>query len=186
MKLLMKKSGIATSCVTLLVFFSLTGCMSPYQRNGLGGGYTDLALNKDTYLVTFRGNGLTSSDVTQSYLLRRSAELTLSKGYKYFVIINGGTKTNSQVVQTPATIHTQSFGSFQGSGYGNDSSYGNNIFSTHNFSGYGNSNNYTTINPGGAYKMERHTSGATIKMLHNNKSHPQAYDAAVILSNFQK
>jgi hypothetical protein len=170
----------------LLAFFSLVGCASSYQPNGLGGGYTDMALNKDTYYVTFRGNGFTSSDEVQSYVLRRSSELTLSKGYKYFVIISGGTNVSTHVVQTPATIHTQSFGNFQGNGFGNTSYYGNSAFSNYNFSGYSNSNSSTTINSGSEYEIKRYRSGATIKMLHTNKGYPQAYDAAVILNNYPK
>ena len=170
----------------LALAFSLVGCVSPYQPSGLGGGYTDMALNQDTYFITFRGNGFTSAETVQSYVLRRSAELTLSKGYKYFVIQNGGTAVSSQVVQTPATVHTQTFGNFQGSGYGNTSYYGNSASGNYNFSGSGSSNSYTTINPGSQYEINRFKSGATIKMLHNNKAYPQAYDAAVILSNYQK
>ena len=160
-----------TSCL-------LISCVSPYQPSGLGGGYTDMALNEDTYFVTFRGNGNTSAETVQNYVLRRSAELTISKGYKYFIILNGGTDVNTQLVQTPTTVQTQSFGSVQGSGY----SYGNNF----NYSGYGNSNSSTTINPGTQYEVDRYKSGATIKMLYNNKNYPQAFDAAIILSNYPK
>ncbi len=165
---------------------SLISCTSPYQASGFTGGYTDMALNKDTYFITFRGNGFTSAETVQSYTLRRSAELTLSKGYKYFVIVTGGTSVNTQVVRTPATIQTQSFGSFHGNGYGNTSYFGSGSSSNYNFSGNGSSNSYTTINPGGQYNINKYKSGATIKILHNNKGYPQAYDAAVILSNYQK
>lgn len=182
----MKKFKLTKSSTILLVFFFLAGCMSPYQPSGLGGGYTDMALSKDTYFVTFRGNGVTPPDVVQSYVLRRSAELTLNKGYKFFVITSGGTNVSNQIVRTPATIHTQSAGSLRGSGYGNTSYYENNAFSNYNFSGYDSSNTHTTINPGSEYEIKRYKSGATIKMLRNNKGYPQAYDAAVILSNFQK
>jgi len=164
----------------------LAGCISHYQPSGLSGGYSDMALNKDTYFVTFRGNGFTSAETVQSYTLRRSAEITLNKGYKYFIIVNGGTTVNSQVVQTPTTIQTQSSGIFQGNGYGHTSYYGSSSSSNYNFSGYGNSNSYTTINPGSQYEINRFKSGVTIKMLHSNSGYSHAYDASVIMSNYQK
>lgn len=181
----MKNSPFKISTV-LSAFFLLTGCASPYQPSGFRGGYTDMALNRDTYFVAFRGNGFTSSDVVQSYVLRRSAELTRSKGYQYFVIINSGTQASSQIVKTPTTIHTQSFDRFHGSGYGNTSFHGSNAFSDYHYSGYGNASSDTTINPGSEYEIKRFKSGATIKMLHTNKGYPQAFDAAIILSNYQE
>src|SRR5437016_5224063 len=112
----MKKLILST---TIIIMLSLVGCMSPYQPSGLGGGYTDMALSNDTYFVTFRGNGFTSSDVVQSYVLRRAAELTINKGYKFFVVMNGGTNASSEIVRTPATVQTHASGNFQGSGFGN-------------------------------------------------------------------
>jgi hypothetical protein len=172
--------------VITIMMLSLTGCISPYQPSGLGGGYTDMALSNDTYFVTFRGNGFTSSDVVQSYALRRAAELTLNKGFKFFVVLNGGTNATSAIIRTPATVQTHTSGNLQGSGFGNTSFSGNNAFSNFNYSGYGSSNSYTTINPGNEYEVNRYKSGITIKMLHSNKVHPQAFDAAIILSNYQK
>ena len=182
----MKKITFVKNSAIVTAFCLLVGCASPYQPSGLGGGYTDMALNKDTYFVTFRGNGLTSSDVVESYVLRRSAELTLSKGYKYFVILNGGTDKSSQLIQTPATVHTESFGNFEGNGRGNAMYYGNSVASNYNFSGNTRSSSYTTINPGNQFIVSRYKSGITIKMLHTNKGYQQVYDAGVILSNYRK
>ena len=69
--------------IILLVFF-LSGCITPYQKMGLGGGYSDMALSEDTYKVTFRGNSDTSQEYVQNMLLRRCAEITIQNGYKYF------------------------------------------------------------------------------------------------------
>jgi hypothetical protein len=164
------------------IFYFLGGCATPYQSGGFRGGYSDMALNQDTYIIGFRGNGYTSAETVQSYVLRRSAELTLQKGYKYFLIENGGTTVNRQVGQTPATIQTHSNGNFQGNGYGYDNGYSRN----YNFSGYGNSDTYTTVTPSREYEMDRYKSMVTVKMLHNNKDYPQAYDAAIILGNYQQ
>ena len=68
--------------------FLLSSCTTPYQPNGTGGGYSEIAYNRDTYYVAFHGNQNTSQETMESYLLRRAAELTVNKGYRYFVLIN--------------------------------------------------------------------------------------------------
>jgi hypothetical protein len=50
-------------------------------------GYAQFALNKDIYQVTFKANNSTSNDTVVKYLLRRSAEITVTNGYHYFEII---------------------------------------------------------------------------------------------------
>lgn len=173
------------SIIFVLVSGVLVGCATPYQPSGFSGGYTEMAYGNDIYFVAFRGNGFTSSETVQGYALRRAAELTINKGYKYFIVINGGTSVSTQVMQTPTTVQTHSNGNFYGSGFGHTSYSGNSAFSNYNYSGYGSSNSYTTINPGTQYNVNKYNSGITIKMLHN-KNYPQAYDAVVILNNFQK
>ena len=159
----MKKMMFLSSAAILLIL-SLAGCATSYQPNGINGGYTDMALNENTYFVSFNGNRYTSSEITQSYALRRSAELTLNKGYAYFVVMNQNTAVSSQVVQTPETIDTQTASDF----------------SQH----HENSTSHTTIQPSSAYAVNSYKSGMTIRMLHSNQDYPQAYDAAVILSNY--
>lgn len=169
----------------MLAISFLSGCATSYQPNGFGGGYSEMALSNDEYRVIFRGNGFTSSDLVQSYVLRRSAELTLNKGYKYFLILDSGTDVNREVVQTPTTVHTNTYGTMQGAGYGTSSYYGNTAYGNYNYTGYGSANSYTTIQPGTEYEVDRYQSGVVIKMLHSKKAYPQAFDAEIILSNFQ-
>ncbi len=78
---------------TVAGILALTGCTAtstPYQPLGLGsrisGGYTDIRIDETHYRVSFAGNRLTSRDRVESYLLFRAAELTLLKGYDYFII----------------------------------------------------------------------------------------------------
>lgn len=63
----------------------LVSCTS-YQSAGATGGFSETQLNATTYQVRFKGNGYTSKERTSQFLLRRAAELTLERGYRYFVI----------------------------------------------------------------------------------------------------
>lgn len=174
-------------CFSALFILSvLTGCATGYQSAGFGGfGYTEMALSKNSYVVSFKGNGVTSVDTVQSYLLRRCAELTLRKGYRYFVIMDGKTSVDSAVIETPTTINSTGTASYNGYGQGNTNYYGNRAYSNFNTSLSGYSNSQTTINPGSQYQIDKYTSRAIIQMFKSNKNLLQALDAEIILSNFK-
>jgi hypothetical protein len=74
-----------TKCC-LLAIILLSGCATPYQQDGLRGGYSERQIVADTYHVLFRGNGFISQQTVELYLLYRSAELTVEKGYDFFAI----------------------------------------------------------------------------------------------------
>ena len=72
---------------------ALTGCVggsTPYQpfssANRIQGGYSDAQIAEGLHRVSFAGNQLTSREQVESYLLFRSAELSLEKGYDWFAI----------------------------------------------------------------------------------------------------
>lgn len=167
------KLKLFISCVLAI---GLSGCVTPYQPNGLGGGYSDMALAPDIYKVSFRGNGFTSQDLVQNYVLRRCAEITLREGYSYFLILGGNTATNRDYFSTPTTINSNSYGNFSGNGmvYGNNYSYAGNSYG----------NTYTTINPGTTHEIEKFASVMIIKLFKDNKKAPFAMDAQTILSNY--
>ncbi|WP_233998779.1 hypothetical protein [Erythrobacter sp. YT30] len=82
-----------TMAMTGAVALIMTGCamsITPYQPLSAGsrvsGGYSDLRIDETHYRVSFAGNRLTSRERVESYLLFRAAELTLLKGYDYFII----------------------------------------------------------------------------------------------------
>lgn len=80
---------IGTACLVLSLIFVLLGCATSYKQRGtgiVGGGYTDGVIDADTFWVTFNGNGYTSGEKAYKYSLKRASEVTLSNGYRYFII----------------------------------------------------------------------------------------------------
>ncbi|PIK15523.1 hypothetical protein [Halobacteriovorax sp. JY17] len=69
----------------LLLLLSLISCSTGYHKQSLSGGYNDTQLAETIYKVRFNGNGYTSLPRVQRFLLRRYAELTIEKGYDYFL-----------------------------------------------------------------------------------------------------
>lgn len=77
---------LLTAC-GLAAVLSACSVLSPYMRLSSGdNGYTDQQLGPDTFQVSFRsahpGGVVTANDL----VLLRSAEITLTHGFRYFVV----------------------------------------------------------------------------------------------------
>jgi len=70
--------------VVAIVYLQSTGCRgaTPYTA-----GYYSRNLEDATVSVTFTGNHLVDRATFHSYVLYRSAELTIERGYDHFVIL---------------------------------------------------------------------------------------------------
>jgi len=72
--------------ILVLILFSIlliSGCATPYEPQTWRGGYTDVQINTDSFIVSFKGREPLR---TKQMALLRSAEVTLEHGYAYFVI----------------------------------------------------------------------------------------------------
>lgn len=70
----------------ILISIVLTSCATPYQSEGLTGGFSETQLAKNTWKISSRGNAYTSSSTVRDHVLLRASELTLENGFKYFVV----------------------------------------------------------------------------------------------------
>lgn len=146
----------------LLAF--LTACNTPYQAKGFMGGYSQVQLDNNSARVEFKGNGYTSRERVEVFLLYRCAELTTAKGYDYFVITREDTENRQQSVQTiPGTFNSTTTGS-RGS--------------------YSTSGTYT---PGQTVTFNKRTATAVIKMFKGEKpvDQPGAFVARELMDNLQ-
>ena len=92
---------LLTINILLVCFLALvTACATPYQPKGFSGGYSQVQLDNSSARVEFRGNGYTSRERVEVFVLYRCAELTIERGYDYFVISRGDTENQQQTVQT--------------------------------------------------------------------------------------
>ena len=174
---------INKSLVSVFLFavciFGLQGCSTPYQSLGFGGGYTDMRLNENTFKVSFRGNGYTSTDKVQNLLLRRCAELTLQSGYKYFVMLAATSSDDQSEYTTPTTA--QIFGSEDmrmGGSVQND--YNGSM--TYGGSGTGNYSASTVVTPGKTFVTNRYQDTVIIKL--TNSPSENTFDAKIISAQF--
>ena len=61
---------MASACFALLV-----GCATPYQKNGLGGGYVDEKIDEHSFHLSYYGNSFISSEEVFARWQRRATEL---------------------------------------------------------------------------------------------------------------
>jgi len=75
----------------LLSSATLYGCAvgtTPYQSEGITGGYGERHVDGETWQVYFHGNGLTYFETAETKWFYRCAELALSKGFDGFSIVS--------------------------------------------------------------------------------------------------
>lgn len=82
------------------------GTATPYQPARDGYGYAEQALEEDRYRVTFIGNSLTPRETVENYLLYRAAEVTLARGFDYFIVVNRDTERDTTYHSTVTGIGT--------------------------------------------------------------------------------
>lgn len=97
--------------VAFLVVAVSAGCATstiyrPADSDG-GVGFSSTQLGEHAFDVRFRGSSSTSSEKASDFALLRSAELTLEKGFKYFIIDNDENIQQTSVSTTPVRSETK-------------------------------------------------------------------------------
>ena len=104
----------------------LTACVGPTPyRPAMGRGYdrsgfSDQQIEQNRFRVSFAGNSYTSRETVERYLLFRAAELTLSRGYDNFILVNKDTDLRSRTYSTGGSFG----GGYGGFGYGGFGGWG--------------------------------------------------------------
>ena len=74
--------------LSLILPLLLGSCATTYQEEGFfTNGYSNQRLAQDTFVVTYHANEMTQPEQVVEYAMRRSAEVTRKKGYRYFAIL---------------------------------------------------------------------------------------------------
>jgi hypothetical protein len=90
----------------ILASVLLAACATPtpYQQAGQAGGsvygYSEQAIERDRYRITFSGNSITDRETVETYLLYRAAELTRERGYEHFTVVRRATDEETRRYDT--------------------------------------------------------------------------------------
>lgn len=74
----------------------VVGCATAYQPHGLSGGFEESQVNENSFRVSFRGNGYTSTNRAEELTLLRSAELCLERGFPAFLLLRERTDIKNE------------------------------------------------------------------------------------------
>ena len=94
---------IRKSLAVLAAALALASCATAYQPRSMTGGYQERQLSEARWYVEFFGNGHTQRDTVFGFWLNRCAELTIEKGFDYFVFISKeprSAEAESDIVRT--------------------------------------------------------------------------------------
>lgn len=96
---------------------ALAACASstPYEAAAVsksGYGFTEQKIEDDRYRISFRGNSLTTREQVETYLLLRSAELTLQGGYDHFIVVEDDTERTTTYTGTSGPAFGPAFGPY--------------------------------------------------------------------------
>jgi len=156
--------------VTICSLFLMTACSTLYQPSGFTGGYEDQPLGSNECVVSFSGNGYTSTMDAWLFTLTRAAELAKQYGYSKFYISQAGDITSYSQVTTPG--HSTTTGTATGNYY----NYGS--------SGYysGQYSSTTTYTPPQTYNIKKPGFFAVVQFVNEDiDGHGRAFDADYVL-----
>ena len=145
----------------------LSACATAYQPAAFTGGYSHVQIDANTFRVSFRGNGYTSRDRVETYLMYRCAELTAETGHDYFVIVGSSTDARQGLITTPGTYTSTTTGPAM----------------TFGSTAYGSATTTGTYTPGQTFIITKQTGTAIIKVFKGAKpsDNPGAFVAREVL-----
>lgn len=101
----------------LIISIFLVSCATSYHKiDSFNLGYSETHLGTDTFRVSFHGNKYTNEEIASDFCLLRSAELALSAGYKYFIIVESNNSLRYSAYTTPFRAQVRSTGRIRVSG----------------------------------------------------------------------
>lgn len=173
-----------TKSFILLLILIFTGCTTYpcYQsyNSETESGYKNLEFSKNIYKVSFIGNENYPKDLVENFLLKRCAELTLEKGYEYFIILKNDTSltdSRSWTTTTSTPIYPPNFPSITPIPIPNRNSQTKYFADFHAFP-----ISPTSFETETRRTINKYSGIATIKLLNDNKKYGDAIEANFILN----
>jgi hypothetical protein len=149
-----------------LSLWVLSSCATSYHQKGFTGGYSETQLAPDVFRVNFQGNGYTSAERAQDFVLLRAAELSLERGFRYFALLDEESSSKLGIFTTPGSAHTT------GSAYrsGNSATY----------------SGYTTYTPGHTFLISKPHTGVLVRGFTNKPDDIYTFDTEFLQQSLKR
>lgn len=89
-----------------MILLSYCAIPTPYHTKGLTGGFSDTQLAENVFHVSFDGNGFTTRERASDFNLLRCAEISLSHGFPFFMIVDSEGYSETQIYRNPIITKT--------------------------------------------------------------------------------
>lgn len=162
--------------IVLTSILAISGCSTGYQKYGFSGGYKDMKLSNNSYMIEYNSNAYTDHGTNVKHALRRAAELTKTSGYKYFKV----EKVSDTSTQYTTPVVSNSTADYNSYGHCSYNYYGNG-YGTYNGSANGYGNASTVVYGGNTFTRP----GVCMVITMQKYKTKDSYDAAIILGNFK-
>lgn len=195
---------IAASALTLVACATAT----PYQPASEAGGYDGFSqqmIESDRARITFGGNSLTKRDTVENYLLYRSAEIAVERGFETFTLQERDIEEKTKTRVTPGigssygydpyfgySFYRPSYGWSRGysysrfAGFNRGRGFGRSGFGRSGFGGSGFYGSYYDpfFDDVDVREITKYRAIAEVKFGHNTYSEdPQTFNAREVLEN---
>ena len=102
----------------ITIAFTLSACAAKYAPSNDGvwsdkPGYIAIQVDSSTYRVAFSGQNMTLEN-TDRYAFYRAAELTLEKGFDYFVVLQNGLDERGLDAETTGDLYAAALAAREG------------------------------------------------------------------------
>lgn len=91
----------------VLLLTLLAGCATPYQHNGLLGGFSETWYQENKVAIFFKGNIYTDEQRALDFALLRAAELGKEKGFKHFMVLDSSFRMDRYTYSTQGTAESK-------------------------------------------------------------------------------
>lgn len=179
----MKPTALQAAVLVLAMTLGACATATPYQAappdKPRADGFAERQIEPDRIRVTFRGNLATTREAVETAMLYRAAEVTVEKGYDWFVLTDRSTDMS---VSYQGTSTSAGYGRFGGSLHGYSHGFGHGGWGGLGFGGGWGGGLYPstaiTLRP-----SERFTASAEVQLRRGAKpsADPHAFDARALL-----
>jgi len=89
-----------------IVIASLASCATPYGSIGLLGGVDATPITSDSEMIVAQGNGFTESSRVQQFVLLKSAQDCLARGFAKFAFVSSQDTSKSSAIIVPGQTYS--------------------------------------------------------------------------------
>lgn len=95
--------------ITFMLGLVILGCATGYHESQNDGGYSEMRISEDHYIILYSANGFSKYNVIRDYAFLRAAEVGKKLGFDYFATIRVTDKTVTKTFQNHTPVSSSGY-----------------------------------------------------------------------------